>query len=47
MYAVFFIKEGKWEMHQTFSSLNGARAEAAYLTKSIGVTANVFKEERA
>jgi len=47
MYAVFFIRDGKWTMHMTFLSMNDARTEASYLAQSIGVTADVFKEERA
>ena len=47
MYAVCFIRDGDWQMHMAFASKSAAKIEADYLSKSLGLTANVFKKATA
>jgi hypothetical protein len=42
IYGVFFIKNGKWELAQTYSTKFNAQQEVDYLTKSLGLTARIF-----
>lgn len=44
-YAVFILKAGKWQLHCEFgANLSGAKLEATYLVKSLGMVAQVFKK---
>jgi len=44
MYAVFILRNGEWQMHETFHSLSAAQRELDYLTKTLGVTAKLFQK---
>ena len=46
MFAIFTLKNGKWEMWGKPESTNSAflAGELAYVTDSLGLTAKIFKK---
>jgi hypothetical protein len=42
MYAVFFIKDSKWTLWETYQSKRAADEEKKYLVSGLGLRAEVF-----
>lgn len=42
-FGVFILRAGRWALHATYPGASNARDEVAYLTGSLGLTAQLFQ----
>jgi hypothetical protein len=45
MYGVFVMRNGKWELVQTYRNLSDATFEVQYLKDCLGIVAKAFRKQ--